>query len=254
MDDTEVLHAVDRTLTDLLPDKHQYEADLQLYLDYSLPAHPELPSMDEEHFSQDYRDAESADDIVLERDWPDGIGDVEQQSLHEQDRQLAILTEYSVTKRVIASQDTCSATDIWPGIASEINGNADDSQALRDVSAAPEHLHLADEALHEGPRGESAATPNTIPQAGVHESFSQADGAAGDEIHPAVENGARANIEPLRNGKEGQAPEYTDSEAELLQDHGAVIDKERQASLAHDAKPVAGRDLADHYAPQKYLP
>ena len=246
MDDTEVLHAVDRTLTDLLPDKHQYEADLQLYLDYSLPAHPELPPMEEEHFIQDYGDAQSADDIVLERDWPDGMSDLEQQSLHEQDRQLAVLTEYSIEDCVFVSQDTRSATDVWPEIAFEINDNADDSQALRDVSAAPEHLHLADEALHEGPRGESAAIPKSIPRAGVHESFSQADSAAGDRINPAVEDGASADIESLRNRKEGRAPEYTDSEAELLQGQGAITDKERQASLARDAKPVAGKDLAAH--------
>ncbi len=37
-------NAIDRTLTDLLPDKHQYEPDYQLYLDYSLPPHPDIPT------------------------------------------------------------------------------------------------------------------------------------------------------------------------------------------------------------------
>lgn len=49
MEDTDdaVIHAIDRTITDLLPDKHQYEPDLQLYLDYSLPPHPDLNLLEE---------------------------------------------------------------------------------------------------------------------------------------------------------------------------------------------------------------
>ena len=45
--DSALLHAIDRTITDLLPDKHLYEPDLQLYLDYSLPPHPDLPLLEE---------------------------------------------------------------------------------------------------------------------------------------------------------------------------------------------------------------
>ncbi len=247
MDESEVLHAVDRTLTDLLPDKHQYEADLQLYLDYSLPAHPEVPSMEEEHFSQDYGDADLADDVVLQRDWPDGMGDLEQQSLYECDRQLAVSTEYSVEECVFASQITRSATDVWPETpASEIDDNADDSQALRDVSAAHEHLHSANEARDEQPRGKAAVTPGDIPQAGVHESFSQADGAAGDSNDPAIEDSSCADSGSMLTEKEGRAPEHTDSEAELLQDQSAVVTEESKASLAHNAEPIAGRTRAPH--------
>lgn len=47
MDEDDLINAIDRTLTDLFPDKHQYEADLQLYLDYSLPPHPDIPLPDE---------------------------------------------------------------------------------------------------------------------------------------------------------------------------------------------------------------
>ena len=246
MDDTELLHAIDRALTDLLPDKHQYEADLQLYLDYSLPSHPELPSMEEEQLSKHSTDANSADDFDLERDWPDGMGELEQQALHGHDKQLAVVKEYSVEESSVIRHDAQSATDVWPGTASELNDNADDCQALRDLSAAAEHLHHADESRDQGPRGESDATPKGIPRAGVHESFSQADGAAGDGNDPAVEDGACADSESLLITKEGQALEDKNPEAELLQDQGAVIVKERQASLAHNAKPVAGRDLAAH--------
>ena len=54
MEDTDdaVIHAIDRTITDLLPDKHRYEADLQLYLDYSLPPHPDLDLLEQSEEDQ----------------------------------------------------------------------------------------------------------------------------------------------------------------------------------------------------------
>ena len=238
MDDTEVLHAIDRALTDLLPDKHQYEADLQLYLDYSLPSHPELPYTEEERLSKHYTDADSADDLDLERGWPGSIGELKQQSFHKHDKQLAVLTEYSVEESTFFAQDARSATEFWPGTASELNDHADDSQALRDVSTAREHLHLTDEAREEGPSSEPAATPKATRRANVHESSSQADGAA--------DVGACADSESLLTRKEGRALEDTDLEAELLQDQSPVNDNERQASLAYNAKPVAGRNRAAH--------
>ena len=250
MDESEVLHAIDRALTDLLPDKHQYEADLQLYLDYSLPPHPELPSMEGEQLDEHCRDAYSADDVVLERDWPDGMDTSEQQSLHGNDKQLAVLTEYSVEEEVLLlPQDARSVTDVWPETAFELNDNADDSQALRDGSAAPEHLQFADEVHNEGPRGEPAATPKTVPQAGVHKRLSQADGAAGHSRVSAAEDGACADSGSQLDGNEERAPEDTEFDAELPQNQGDIKDDGRQASLAHNAKPVAGRNWAAHISP-----
>ena len=248
MDESEVLHVIDRALTDLLPDKHQYEADLQLYLDYSLPPHPELPSMEEEQISKHYADVDITDDAVLERDWPGDTRELEQQPLHGHDRQLAVLTEYTIEESASSPQDARSAANVRPETASELNYNADDSQALRDVSAAPARLHLADKARDEQPRGALAATPETIPRASVHQRFSQADAGAGDATNLAVEDDACVDIESLLDRKEGRAPEETDSEAELLQDQGAIIDKQRQATLARNAKPVAGRNWAAPYA------
>ena len=72
MDDTEdiVFHAIDRTLTDLLPDKHQYEPDVQLYLDYSLPPHPDLTVLNDvaQRISDDY----ASDHTTLPEDSPSG--------------------------------------------------------------------------------------------------------------------------------------------------------------------------------------
>ena len=64
MDDTDdaVIHAIDRTITDLLPDKHLYEPDLQLYLDYSLPPHPDLEPLKE---SEEADEHDSEPDYVI---------------------------------------------------------------------------------------------------------------------------------------------------------------------------------------------
>ena len=248
MDVDEVLHAVDRTLTDLLPDKHQYEPDMQLYLDYSLPPHPVLPSMEEALISKHYEYADLADGIVQERGFSDGTGVLEQQSLQGHDRQLAVLTEQCVEASVFSDRDSHSATDVWHRAVPELSDNADDSQASGDVSAAPEHLHLAHEAHDEESRGRPAATPEITPRASVNERISQASGVAGGISHPALQDGTGADSESLLDRKEGRAPEDRASEAELLQTQSAVIEEGRQASLAPDTKLVAGRDWAAPYA------
>ena len=65
MDDTDdaIIHAIDRTITDLLPDKHKYEPDLQLYLDYSLPPHPDLHLLEESE--EDHAHDSEPDYVIL---------------------------------------------------------------------------------------------------------------------------------------------------------------------------------------------
>ena len=65
MDDSVLLDTIDRTLTDLLPDKHQYEPDYQLYLDYSLPPHPDIPTL-EDVPGEESHDAASEDGVLGE--------------------------------------------------------------------------------------------------------------------------------------------------------------------------------------------
>ena len=65
MDDSVLFDTIDRTLTDLLPDKHQYEADYQLYLDNSLPLHPDIPTL-EDIPGEESHDAISEDGVLGE--------------------------------------------------------------------------------------------------------------------------------------------------------------------------------------------
>ena len=65
MDDSVLFDTINRTLTDLLPDKHQYEADYQLYLDNSLPLHPDIPSL-EDIPGEESHDAASEDGVLGE--------------------------------------------------------------------------------------------------------------------------------------------------------------------------------------------
>ena len=96
MDDTDstVLHAIDRTLTDMLPDKHLYEPDLQLYLDYSLPPHPELAFLEgsEEDDADDAaQDVATLSEVLFSRSdpsWEEAL----QQTITEQ---FPVLTEGS---------------------------------------------------------------------------------------------------------------------------------------------------------------
>lgn len=150
MDDTDsaVAHAIDRTLTDLIPDKHLYEPDLQLYLDYSLPPHPELTLL--EGSEDDNADDSASEDATLPEDLISRIGpsweEALQQTIPEQPSALTEGLDESIQETV----------DTRPSSAQKI------AEVLREVGAHEDSGVAADQAHKSSDGGEGGDDSHTF--------------------------------------------------------------------------------------------
>lgn len=135
MDEDNVIHAIDRTLTDLLPDKHQYEADPQLYLDYSLPPHPDIPLPDEPvdpnapDTAADSSQLPEVSPSTMDRDW-----------LEQGDAELADAGQPSGNAEG-PSELTPEAVWAWPGSAEDVEQDTEELGAYEESSVAADNGH-----------------------------------------------------------------------------------------------------------------
>ena len=171
MEDSIVLSAIDRTLTDLLPDKHQYEADPQLYLDYSLPPHPEVVGMEEK-----YADDLASPGTILAEDIPATERDTGQDwdaGEHSPDPSTENLP--ADTKRPLISSS--ESTDLWPQATQAPSPEAEES--TEDTAAADGTQD--DESTHEEyDMSWPAADPGVASEGDAAEAAAEQDWTADD--------------------------------------------------------------------------
>jgi len=135
MDEDDLINAIDRTLTDLFPDKHQYEADLQLYLDYSLPPHPDIPLPDEPgdynapEIAADHTQMPEVSPSTMNQDW-----------LEEGDAELADAGQPTGNAEG-PSKITPEAIGAWPRSAEDVDQDTEEKGAHEESSVAADNGH-----------------------------------------------------------------------------------------------------------------
>ena len=223
MDDTEdtVLHAIDRTLTDLLPDKHQYEPDVQLYLDYSLPLHPDLATL--KKIEQGYANDHATDCMTLPEDSPSGRDpsweESPQRALPDQSHaNTSSFTQYTVASAVarpVSPQTTAEGM--------EKVGAHEDSSFTAGQSHEPSDDDDDDEGVDEGHTFPwPAVTPPSDASKAMVPPTAQALAAASHESIAAIQE-SPGYTESLQQVPEPHASEQAELPLEPSHDAGHLM-------------------------------